>query len=77
MLGLLLPHEGMNISLGGYAYNLALSTFGNVIGGAVFVAGLYWLGSPKARPQPAEESAAADANGVAVEPAVVGARAEG
>jgi nitrite transporter NirC len=49
MLGLLLPHEGMRISLAGYGYNLALSTLGNVIGGAVFVAGLYWIGSPAAR----------------------------
>src|SRR3954468_7742210 len=43
MLGLLLPHEGMNISLNGYGYNLALSTFGNIIGGALFVAGMYWV----------------------------------
>jgi nitrite transporter len=50
MLGLLLPHEGMaGISLNGYAYNLALSTLGNIIGGAFFVAGVYWVGSPKAR----------------------------
>jgi nitrite transporter NirC len=44
MLGLLLPH-GEAISFGGYAYNLTLATFGNVIGGAVFVGGLYWLAS--------------------------------
>src|SRR5262245_840587 len=31
MLGLLLPHEGLRISLEGYGYNLALSTLGNVI----------------------------------------------
>jgi len=53
MLGLLLPHdgmiEGMKISLDGYAYNLALSTLGNIIGGALFVGGVYWVGSPKAR----------------------------
>jgi nitrite transporter NirC len=48
MLGLLLPH-GEGITWGGYAYNLALSTFGNVLGGALFVAGLYWVGSPRAR----------------------------
>src|SRR5262249_33671856 len=48
MLGLLLQHEGLRISLEGYGYNLALSTVGNVIGGAVFVAGLYWIGSPRA-----------------------------
>ena len=48
MLGLLLPH-GEAISLGGYAYNLGLATLGNVVGGALFVGGLYWIGSPKAR----------------------------
>jgi nitrite transporter NirC len=71
MLGLLLPHEGMNISLNGYAYNLALSTLGNIIGGAIFVGGLYWIGSPKARQQAA---AAANSNGVAVPPELVASR---
>jgi nitrite transporter NirC len=51
MFGLLLPH-GAGITWAGYAYNLALATVGNVIGGAAFVAGLYWLGSPKARIHP-------------------------
>jgi len=51
MFGLLLPH-GEGITWAGYAYNLALATVGNVIGGAAFVAGLYWLGSPKARVHP-------------------------
>src|SRR5258705_12525271 len=50
MLGLLLPHQGMAISLSGYAYNLALATLGNIIGGAAFVGAAYWLASPKARP---------------------------
>jgi nitrite transporter len=49
MLGLLLPHEGMKIGLDGYAYNLALATLGNIIGGAFFVGGVYWVSSPKAR----------------------------
>jgi nitrite transporter NirC len=49
-MGLLLPHEGMEgISLAGWSYNLALATLGNIIGGALFVGGLYWIGSPKAR----------------------------
>jgi nitrite transporter NirC len=52
MLGILLPHQGMAISVGGYAYNLALATLGNVIGGAIFVGAAYWLASPKARPAP-------------------------
>ena len=50
MFGLLLPH-GDTITWSGYGYNLALSTLGNIIGGAIFVGGLYWLGSPKAREQ--------------------------
>jgi len=48
LLGLLLPH-GEAVTWGGYWYNLGLSTLGNIVGGAVFVAGLYWIGSPKAR----------------------------
>jgi nitrite transporter NirC len=63
MLGLLLPH-GPGISLQGYAYNLALSTLGNIIGGAVFVAGVYWMGSPRAREQ-ARAAAAVAGNGAA------------
>ncbi len=49
MLGLLLPHGEFQISWGGYGYNLTLATLGNIVGGAVFVAGMYWLGSPQAR----------------------------
>jgi nitrite transporter NirC len=48
MLGLLLPH-GDNITWTGYGYNLGLATLGNIVGGAVFVGCMYWLGSPKAR----------------------------
>jgi nitrite transporter NirC len=53
MLGLLIPH-GEQITWTGYAYNLGLATLGNIIGGAVFVGMLYWIGSPKARTQPVE-----------------------
>lgn len=50
MLGLLLPHESIpGITWGGYAYNLGWATLGNIVGGAFFVAGMYWLGSPKIR----------------------------
>jgi nitrite transporter NirC len=50
MIGLLLPHDAASgITWSGYAYNLALATAGNVIGGAGLVAGMYWLGSPEAR----------------------------
>jgi nitrite transporter NirC len=48
MLALLLPH-GEAVTWGGYWYNIALATAGNVVGGAVFVAGLYWAGSPSTR----------------------------
>ena len=51
MLGLLLPDHGTGITLGGYGYNLGLATLGNIVGGAVFVGLLYWIGSPKAREQ--------------------------
>ncbi len=44
MLGLLLPH-GSDVNLTGYAYNLAVTTGGNIVGGAVMVAGMYWFGS--------------------------------
>src|SRR5262249_8007249 len=62
MLGLLLPH-GEAITWGGYAYNLGLATLGNAVGGAVFVAALYWIGSPKAREQARQEAAAGEGNG--------------
>lgn len=48
MLGLLLPHADLQINATGYVYNLGLATLGNIVGGAIFVAGMYWLGSPKA-----------------------------
>jgi nitrite transporter NirC len=48
LLGLFLPH-GETVTWAGYGYNLGLATLGNVVGGAVFVAGLYWVGSPGAR----------------------------
>jgi nitrite transporter NirC len=49
-LGLLLPHPEA-ISWGGYWYNLGVATAGNIVGGAVFVGMLYWIGSPKIRDQ--------------------------
>jgi len=67
-LGLLLPH-GEAITWGGYAYNLGLATAGNIIGGAVFVAGLYWIGSPQARAMfPVKDNVAAERNGAPAEP---------
>ncbi len=72
-LGLLLPHDAYNISWVGFAYNLGLSTFGNIIGGTFFVGGMYWIGSPNARVQakpPVEE--VFERNGVAAVGAKVG-----
>ena len=71
-LGVFIPH-GPGISWEGYWYNLGLATLGNIVGGALFVAGMYWLGSPKAREQAAEAIATAaearpTANGVAHAP---------
>jgi nitrite transporter NirC len=56
MLGLLLDHSAFpGITIEGYAYNLAWATLGNIVGGAIFVAGLYWLASPQARRPKVEE----------------------
>ena len=40
MLGLLLPNAGAHITPDLYAYNLFWATVGNIVGGALFVAGL-------------------------------------
>jgi nitrite transporter len=67
MLGLLVPNHGPDVTLGLYGYNLLWATVGNIVGGALFVAGLYWIGSPKARAveKPAET------NGVLTHPPAV------
>jgi len=62
MFGLLMPH-GEAITWGGYGYNLALSTLGNIVGGAIFVAALYWLGSAKAREETPAAVAEPSSNG--------------
>ncbi len=70
MLGIMLPH-GDTITWGGYWYNLSLATLGNIIGGAVFVGTMYWIGSPKARDarQPIDLAPAFDAtNGAPLTP---------
>lgn len=61
MLGLLLPHGEM-ITWAGYGYNLWWATLGNIVGGALFVAGMYWVASPKIR-QKAKEEAVTETNG--------------
>ncbi len=63
------PPSGVEVSWALYGYNLAWTTLGNIIGGAVFVGGLYWLGSPKARRQP-EYRVSAESNGALAEPEV-------
>src|SRR5205807_8238286 len=63
MLGLLVPNHGPDVTLGLYGYNLFWATVGNIVGGALFVAGLYWIGSPESRAQAAEK-AAVETNGV-------------
>jgi nitrite transporter NirC len=61
MLGLLLPHGEM-ITWAGYGYNLWWATLGNIVGGSLFVAGMYWVASPKIR-QKAKEEAVTETNG--------------
>lgn len=63
MLGLLVPNHGPDVTLALYGYNLFWATLGNIVGGGLFVAGLYWIGSPQARGEAAEK-ALAEANGV-------------
>jgi nitrite transporter NirC len=67
MLGLLLPH-GEAITWGGYWYNLGLATLGNIVGGAVFVAMLYWIGSPQAREQARSQEPSRNGDGTFVAP---------
>jgi formate/nitrite transporter FocA (FNT family) len=62
LLGLLLPH-GDGITWAGYWYNLGLATLGNVVGGAVLVAGFYWLGSPAVHAAPEVAPGTAGENG--------------
>ncbi len=45
----LLAEHGPAVSWGGFAHNMLWVTVGNVLGGAVFVAGAYWLASHKHR----------------------------
>ena len=41
--GLLDPNGVAGLSIGGYVYNLVIVTIGNMIGGAILVAGPYYL----------------------------------
>lgn len=44
-IALFLPH-GADISWSGFAWNQIWVVMGNVVGGAVFVGGVYWMASP-------------------------------
>jgi nitrite transporter NirC len=77
LLGLLLPH-GEAVTWAGYWYNIALATLGNIVGGAVFVGGLYWVGTPGARERPRapaiEVVPVPSANGHAADPVLTESR---
>ena len=60
-----------NITWTGYGYNLGLATLGNIVGGALFVAGAYWIGSPKAREQARKVVEAESTNGVLADKSLV------
>ncbi|HEY8667730.1 MAG TPA: hypothetical protein VIL86_13775, partial [Tepidisphaeraceae bacterium] len=66
----------VHISWMGYAYNLGWVTAGNIAGGALFVGGMYWLGSPDARVAKVQAEAALSParrpaqGGPAIEPAL-------
>jgi nitrite transporter NirC len=49
-IALLAPH-GAEVSLGGFVHNLTAATAGNVIGGALFMGGAYWLANEPVRPR--------------------------
>jgi nitrite transporter NirC len=72
LIGLLVPH-GEAVTWGGYWYNLSLATAGNIVGGAVFVAGVYWVGSPTARaktiPEPSTNGHVGERGSLTGEPA--------
>ena len=69
MLGLLLPHADFaGITFGGYAYNVVLATLGNIVGGAGFVAGMYWVGCRA--PKPAVAARQPELAGAGMNPAV-------
>lgn len=50
LLALAGPHTEA-VSVAGLAWNLSWVTLGNIVGGAVFVAGAYWAASPTTQPE--------------------------
>jgi nitrite transporter NirC len=77
-IALFQPHSEA-ISWAGYVQNLLPVTLGNIVGGAFFVGGLYWLSAPVRRlvPQASPAPGSSDGNEPAASPGLVaGARAE-
>jgi nitrite transporter NirC len=66
-LALFQPH-GEAISWAGYVGNLVPVTLGNIVGGAVFVGGLYWLSVPNRRLAPVASATPAPPRMVTAEP---------
>src|SRR3954453_16925488 len=54
------PDAFPNVGLAGFAHNLLAVTIGNVVGGAVLVAGVYWVLYRRKRHAPAREPALSD-----------------
>jgi nitrite transporter len=61
------PH-GEAITWAGYLNNLVPVTLGNIVGGAVFVGGLYWLSSPIRQAAPVAVAAPVESSAAAPEP---------
>ncbi len=60
-MAVLVPHDGALVSWVGFARNLVPVTLGNLVGGAVFVAGAYWFATREPAAAPAAEPAPAGA----------------
>jgi nitrite transporter NirC len=63
-IGLFQPH-GAAVSVSGFVHNLVPVTLGNIVGGALFVGGAYWLANqplrvPLLRPADVRSSVAAE-----------------
>ena len=77
-IALFQPH-GEAVSWAGYVQNLLPVTLGNIVGGAFFVGGLYWLSAPVRRlvPQASAAPGSPDGSEPAAAPGLAaGARAE-
>ncbi|MFO0774085.1 MAG: formate/nitrite transporter family protein [Nitrospiraceae bacterium] len=66
-MAVLLPHDAA-VSWSGYWYNQIWVVLGNIIGGGVFVGGLYWLVHPVRLDRPDAMPAAVSVSSLAVRP---------